>query len=313
MTIAYISHPECQLHEMGEHPERPERLRAIDDRMIACGLDMVTRHYDAPEADLDLLKQVHDPAYIQSLFDRSPDSGYVALDEDTSMNPHSLRAALRAAGAAQLAVDLVMTGKENQAFCAVRPPGHHAERARAMGFCLLNNAVVGAYHALLNYQLERVAIVDFDVHHGNGIENLVAGDDRILYCSTFQHPFYPHSGADSSATNLVNVPLRAGSTGEAFRAAVGEYWLPRLKAFAPQLLIISAGFDAHQADAMAEINLIDADFAWVTRRICEQADASAEGRIVSCLEGGYDLHALARCVEAHLKAMLGEYWDSGGY
>ncbi len=310
MTIAYISHPECLLHEVPDHPERPARLRAIEDRMIASGLDMVTRRYEAPEVDLTLLEQVHDPAYIQSLRARSPATGLVELDQDTAINPHSFAAALRAAGAAQLAVDLVMGGNESQAFCAVRPPGHHAERGRAMGFCLFNNVLVGAYHALLNHGLERVAIIDFDVHHGNGTEDIVAGDDRILYCSTFQHPFYPHCGADSEASNLINVPLRAGSNGEAFREAVCEHWLPRLKTFAPQLIIVSAGFDAHQADAMAGVNLIDADFRWVTRRICEQADASAQGRLVSCLEGGYDLHSLARCVEAHLKAMLGEYWDT---
>lgn len=306
MTIAYISHPECLLHEMGPHPEQPARLSAIADRLIACGLDAVLRHHEAPEVDRALLEQVHDPAYVQRLFDAAPTSGYRQLDPDTSMNPHSLPAALRAAGAAQLGVDLVMQGEAQRAFCAVRPPGHHAERDRAMGFCLFNNVAVGAYRALTHYHLDRVAILDFDVHHGNGTEHIVQGDERILFCSTFQHPFYPHSGDGGSAGNVINVPLPAGADGSAFRAAVNDHWLQPLADFAPQLLLVSAGFDAHQADDMAALNLVDADYHWVTRRLCEQAERSAEGRVVSCLEGGYELHALARCVEAHLKAFLGE-------
>jgi acetoin utilization deacetylase AcuC-like enzyme len=230
----------------------------------------------------------------------------VWVDGDTAMNRHSLDAALRAAGGVAQGVDLVVEGRLRQAFCAVRPPGHHAERDRAMGFCLFNNIAVGAYQALEAHGLQRVAIVDFDVHHGNGTEDIVSGDQRVLFCSTFQHPFYPHSGFGETAANVVNVPLPAGTGSLGFREAVEAHWLPRLDAFEPQLIMISAGFDAHQADDMAGMKLVDADYAWVTRRLCELADRHAQGRIVSALEGGYELHALARSVEAHLKAFLGD-------
>ena len=307
MAIAYISHSDCQLHDMGHHhPEQPARLSAINDRLIATGLEMVLHQYDAPLATRELLESVHDSSYIDEIHAAAPSEGVVWVDGDTAMNPHTLNAALRAAGAVALGVDLVMDGRAKQAFCAIRPPGHHAERHRAMGFCLFNNIAAGAYHALNKYGLERVAVVDFDVHHGNGTEDIVAGDERILFCSTFQHPFYPHSGYDSEVSNVVDAPLAAGSDGKAFRETVEARWLPRLEEFAPELVMISAGFDAHQADDMAGLRLVDADYSWVTRRLCEQAELSAQGRIVSSLEGGYDLHALARCVEAHLKAFLGE-------
>lgn len=307
MSIAYISHPDCQLHEMGaHHPEQPARLSAINDRLIASGLDMVLHHYEAPLASREMLETVHDLGYLDEVFAASPSEGLVWVDGDTAMNPHSLQAARRAAGAVAFGVDLVMQDRARQVFCAVRPPGHHAERARAMGFCLFSNAAVGAYHALLKHDLERVAVVDFDVHHGNGTEDIVADDPRILFCSTFQHPFYPHSGFDSTAANVVNAPLAAGSGSREFREAVATHWLPRLREFAPQLIVVSAGFDAHQADDMAGMNLVDTDYGWVTRRLCDQAEQSAQGRIVSTLEGGYDLHALARSVEAHLKAFLGD-------
>jgi acetoin utilization deacetylase AcuC-like enzyme len=306
MAIAYITHHDCQLHDMGPgHPEQPARLSAIGNRLIAGGLEMVMHQYNAPLATREQLEAVHDPAYIDEVFAAAPTYGLVRIDGDTAMNKYSLRAALRAAGAVAMGVDLVMESKARQVFCAVRPPGHHAERRRAMGFCLFNNIAVGAYHALNRYGLKRVAIVDFDVHHGNGTEDIVSGDKRVLFCSTFQHPFYPYSGIDNTAANIVNVPLATGSNGEAFRDAVERHWLPRLEQFAPELVLISAGFDAHQADEMAGLNLIDTDYAWVTRRLCEQAEQSADGRIVSSLEGGYELHALARSVEAHIKAFLG--------
>ena len=307
MSIAYITHYKCQLHDMGkQHPEQPARLAANNERLIATGLDAVLRQLDATPATRDQLLLAHDPAYVESVFRRSPDTGHVRLDADTSMNPHSLEAALLAAGAAVQGVDLLMAGDADRAFCGVRPPGHHAEHDRAMGFCLFNNVAIAAYHALEAHGLERVAIVDFDVHHGNGTEDIVREDGRILFCSSFQHPFYPHTGTDCKADNVVNCPLPAGTGSEAFREAVTARWLPRLTEFAPQLVIVSAGFDAHQADPLADFNLVDEDFAWVTRRLCEQAERSAEGRLLSSLEGGYDLHALARCVEAHLKAMLGD-------
>jgi acetoin utilization deacetylase AcuC-like enzyme len=306
MAIAYITHSDCLLHDMGHHPEQPARLNAINDRIIASGLDMALRQFDAPLVDRELLNIAHEPLYVDRIFSMAPEEGTVWVDGDTAMNRHTLQAALRAAGAVQMGVDLVMSGEVKQVFCGVRPPGHHAETSNAMGFCFFNNIAVGAYHALHNYHLERVAIVDFDVHHGNGTEDIVSGDDRILFCSTFQHPFYPGSGAESTAQNVVNIPLPAGTGSMAFREAVDLGWLPRLKAFAPQLILISAGFDAHQADDMAGLNLVDWDYGWVTRRLCEQADRSAEGRVVSSLEGGYDLHSLARSVEAHIKAFMGE-------
>lgn len=308
MTIGYITHPDCELHEMGEHhPEQPARLRAIHDRLVGCGLDIILHHFDAPLAHRAMLERAHDPAYIDEIYAKAPDEGIAWVDGDTAMNRHSLHAALRAAGAVALGVDLVVEGNLRQAFCAVRPPGHHAERRRAMGFCLFNNISVGAYHALQQHGLERVAILDFDVHHGNGTEDIVSGDSRVLFCSTFQHPFYPHSGFGDVADNIVNAPLPAGTGSPGFREAVTDRWLPRLEAFEPELILVSAGFDAHQADDMAGMNLVDSDYAWVTRRLCEVADRHAGGRIVSALEGGYELHALARSVEAHLKAFLGEY------
>ena len=307
MSIGYITHHHCLLHDMGSyHPEQPARLSAINDRLIATGLDMVLRQHDANPAEKAHLLAAHDATYIDSVFRKSPEHGTVALDGDTTMNPFSLRAALLAAGAVVQGVDMVMAGDVTQVFCGVRPPGHHAEHDKAMGFCIFNNIAVGAFHALNHYGLERVAIVDFDVHHGNGTENIVKGDERILFCSSFQHPFYPHSGHDTLSANISNLPLPAGCNGADYRAAVSEHWLPRLAEFAPQLIFISAGFDGHQADPLADFNLVDEDFAWITRRLCELADQSAQGRIVSSLEGGYDLHALARCVEAHLKAMLGD-------
>ena len=307
MSIAYITHYKCQLHEMGDHPpEQPARLTAINDRLIATGLNSVLRQYDALPAGREQLLRAHEPAYVDSVYRHSPETGHVRLDADTSMNPHSLEAALLGAGAAVQGVDMLMAGEIDRVFCGVRPPGHHAEHNRAMGFCLFNNVAIAARHALEVYGLERVAIVDFDVHHGNGTEDIVRDDARILFCSSFQHPFYPHTGADSSADNVVNCPLPAGTGSEDFRQAVSDHWLPRLADFAPQLIIVSAGFDAHQADPLADFNLVDEDFAWVTRRLCEQAERSAGGRLLSSLEGGYDLHALARCVEAHLRAMLGE-------
>jgi len=307
MSLAYISHPDCQLHDMGHHhPERSARLAAINDRLIATGLDMALHHYNAPLVERELLEAVHDPGYVASIFEACPGDGLIWVGGDTAMGRHTLQAALRAAGAAVMGVDLVMSGKAGKAFCGVRPPGHHAERGRAMGFCFFNNIAVAAHHALAEHGLERVAIADFDVHHCNGTEDIFAGDDRVLLCSTFQHPFYPHTGHDCKAANVVNVPLPAGADGAVFRQAVERHWLPRLAGFAPQLILVSAGFDGHQADYMAQLNLVDGDYAWVTRRLCEQADASAGGRIVSSLEGGYDLHALARSVEAHLKAFFGE-------
>jgi acetoin utilization deacetylase AcuC-like enzyme len=306
MPLALISHPDCSLHEMGaQHPEQPARLTSIHDALADDGLMSVLTVHEAPLVARDALEAVHAPAYVASVFAASPARELTWLDGDTAMNSHSLKAARRAAGAAVLGVDLAIADDGvARAFCTVRPPGHHAERDRAMGFCLFNNVAVAARHALNHHGLERVAIVDFDVHHGNGTEDIVAGDERILFCSTFQHPLYPYSGTGATAANVINVPLPSGTDGEGFRHAVRTHCLPRLEAFSPQLVFISAGFDAHQADPLAGLRLVDDDFAWVTRRLCEQANRSAGGRVVSTLEGGYDLPALASSARAHVRALL---------
>ena len=306
MTISIISHKECALHEMGaHHPESPARLSAIKDQLISCGLDLVLQHHDAPLATREQLCRVHDSGYVEQIFLRAPEEGQIWLDPDTSMNPHSLSAALRAAGAVVLGVDLVMTGKNSAAFCNVRPPGHHAEHNKAMGFCFFNNIAVGAAHALQAYQLKRVAIVDFDVHHGNGTEDIFREVPEVLFCSTFQHPFYPDTGTGEAPQHIINVPLPAGADSQAFRTAGESHWIPKLETFQPELILISAGFDAHIEDDMAGLQLVDQDFAWVTREIKTIADKYAKGRIVSTLEGGYALPALARSVAAHINALLG--------
>ncbi|MFN0314160.1 MAG: histone deacetylase family protein [Burkholderiales bacterium] len=304
MGTAFITHPECELHEMGRgHPECPERLGAIRDQLIASGVLAYLTEYEAPLASQAALARVHAPRYIQALEQSVPSQGHVHLDPDTAMNCHSLRAAMRAAGAVELATDLVLSAKAQRAFCAVRPPGHHAERARAMGFCLFNNVAVGAAHALVHHGLARVAVVDFDVHHGNGTENIFQDDARVLMVSTFQHPFYPYSGVEGRSGRMVNIPLPARSDGRQFRAAVEDHWLPALESFAPECLFISAGFDAHREDDMASLGLVEADYAWVTRKLVEVANRHAQGRIVSALEGGYALSALGRSVVAHIKVL----------
>jgi acetoin utilization deacetylase AcuC-like enzyme len=305
LSIAFITHPECLLHEMGEgHPERPERLRAIEDQLIASRLDRLIVRAEAPAATREQVLRVHDAAYLDALERASPRSGLVQIDPDTAMNPHTLEAARRAAGAAVFGTDLVVAGRAEAAFCAVRPPGHHAERARAMGFCFFNNVAVGAAHALTRHGLARVAIADFDVHHGNGTEDIFRDEPRVLMVSTFQHPFYPSSGIEGRSERMVNVPLAAGSSGKEFRAAVTEQWLPALERFAPQMLFVSAGFDAHRDDEMAMLRLLETDYAWVTQQLRSVAARHAQGRIVSVLEGGYQLGALARSVAAHLENLV---------
>ena len=306
MTISIISHPDCALHEMGaHHPESPARLSAIEDQLLASGLDIILQHHEAPLATREQLYRVHDVDYVEQIFLRSPKEGQTWLDPDTAINPFSLSAALRAAGAAVLGVDLVMNAESSAVFCNVRPPGHHAEHDRAMGFCIFNNVAVGAAHALQVYKLKRIAIVDFDVHHGNGSEDIFREEPKVLFCSTYQHPFYPFSGNENSAQHIVDVPLPAGTDGPAFRDAVTTHWLPRLEAFQPELVLISAGFDAHVEDDMAGLKLTEQDYAWVTTEVKKIADKYAEGRIVSTLEGGYALSALGRSVAAHVNALLG--------
>jgi len=306
LYTAYISHSDCLKHDMGsQHPECPARLMAIEDQLIASGLMNFLQAYEAPLATFEQLARVHQPQYIEAIHAASPEEGIIYLDPDTAMNPFTLRAALRAAGAAVLATDLVLEQKVANAFCAVRPPGHHAESARPMGFCIFNNVAVGVAHALEHHGLSRVAIADFDVHHGNGTEEIFRDNPNVMLCSTFQHPFYPHRGADSGNDHIINVPLAAGTDGEAFRDAVTQFWLPALERFQPEMLFISAGFDAHWEDDMAQLKLNESDYAWVTQLIKEVADKHAQSRIVSTLEGGYELHALGRSVAAHIKVLSG--------
>lgn len=287
------------------HPEAPARLQAIEDQLIASGLFGYLQHHDAPEVTREQLLRVHDAAYLDAISAAAPQAGMVALDGDTTMNPYTYPAALRAAGAAVMAVDMVMAGRVENAFCSVRPPGHHAERARAMGFCIFNNVAVGAAHALSAHGLSRVAIVDFDVHHGNGTEDIFRDEPRVMLCSTFQHPFYPYSGAESGNAHIINVPLAAGADGTAFREAINTHWLPALEDFRPEFVMVSAGFDAHREDDMSSLRLTEADYAWVTEQIKRLAGKHAQGRVVSVLEGGYELHALGRSVLAHLKVLSG--------
>jgi acetoin utilization deacetylase AcuC-like enzyme len=305
-TVAFITHADCLKHDMGaHHPECPQRLGAIEDQLIASGLDAQLAHYEAPLATDEQLARVHPIDYVRAIRDAAPEHGTVHLDPDTAMNPFTLKAALRAAGAAAFAVDLVLTKKHPAAFCNVRPPGHHACRARPMGFCIFNNVAVAARHALAGHGLERVAIVDFDVHHGNGTEDIFEGDEQVMMASIFQHPFYPYSGTDSPASNMFNVPLAAGSGSRELREAVTEVWLPALDDFKPQLILFSAGFDAHAEDDMAMLRFVDADYAWVTAQVKAVADQHAGGRIVSMLEGGYALSALGRSATQHLRVLAG--------
>jgi acetoin utilization deacetylase AcuC-like enzyme len=293
------------LHDMGPyHPECPARLSAVGDRLIAAGLDPYLHHYTAPAATREQLARCHDDGYIDLIEEASPGSGLHFIDPDTALCPHSLEAARHAAGALVLATDLVVRGECRTAFCAVRPPGHHAERTRAMGFCLFNNVAVGAMHALESHGLERVAVVDFDVHHGNGTEEIFANDERALMVGTFQHPLYPYSGTEPLGTNMVNVPLSPGSGGAEFRDAMREKCLPALERFEPELIYVSAGFDAHREDPLAGLKLTEADYAWVTRELVAIAGRHARGRIVSTLEGGYALSALGRSVAEHVRELI---------
>ena len=310
MATAYYSHPACRAHDMGPgHPECPQRLGAIADHLIATGLDHLLEHHDAPQASDEQILRAHDADYLDSLrelMQRVEAQGERRrLDPDTAAGPGTWAAALHAAGAAVAATDAVLGGWADNAFCAVRPPGHHATRSSAMGFCFLNNVCIAARHALEAGGLERVAIVDFDVHHGNGTEEIVANDARMLMVSFFQHPLYPHSGTVPLGENMVNVPVPPYTKGPEIRSLVEKMWLPRLDAFAPQMLFVSAGFDAHRDDDLGQLGLVEADYAWLTRQIKAVADRHAQGRIVSCLEGGYDLSALGRSVAAHLRVLAG--------
>jgi acetoin utilization deacetylase AcuC-like enzyme len=306
MRTALVTHAECLRHDMGRHhPEQPARLSAIEDQFIASGIAAQLARYDAPLATDEQLERVHPRDFVRAVREIAPSQGTVHLDPDTAMNPHTLQAALRAAGAGVLATDLVLQGEANAAFCPVRPPGHHACRARAMGFCIFNNVAVAARHALKAHGLERVAIIDFDVHHGNGTEDIFSDDEQVLMASIFQHPFYPYSGTEDPAANMHNVPLAAGSGGKELRRAVQEIWLPALEEFKPQLVLFSAGFDAHVEDDMAMLRFTDSDYRWVTEQVADVARRHASGRMVSLLEGGYALEALGRSAVQHVRVLAG--------
>jgi acetoin utilization deacetylase AcuC-like enzyme len=310
MSTAFYSHPDCRRHDMGPgHPECPQRLDAIDDHLLATGLDIALTRHDAPLVDLKDVELAHTHHYVSELrevLEQVEASGQSrALDPDTAANAGTWKAALRAAGAAVAATDAVIDGRAENAFCAVRPPGHHATRDEAMGFCFFNNVAVAARHALDVRGLRRVAVVDFDVHHGNGTEDILAGDDRVLMVSFFQHPLYPYSGAVPKGTNMLNLPIPPYTRGGELRELIEANWMPALEAFRPEMIFISAGFDAHREDDLGQLGLVEADYEWITLRIKAVAERHAKGRIVSCLEGGYNLSALARSVAAHLRVLTG--------
>lgn len=315
MSTGYFAHPDCRLHEMGEgHPECPERLDAIADHLLATGLLDVLEQPEVPIAsiaDLELAHSRMHVASVQGLRDRieaeemAGGPRHFYIDPDTAMNAFSWDAALRAAGAAVAATDAVIDGRLENAFCAIRPPGHHAMRSKAMGFCLFNNVAVAAKHALDRRGLKRIAVVDFDVHHGNGTEDILAGDERCLMVGIFQHPLYPYSGDQAKASNMLNVPLPAYTRGATVRELFERVIMPRLEDFRPEMIFVSAGFDAHRDDELGQMGLVEADYEWLTDRIMNVAKRHSKGRIVSCLEGGYNLKALARSVHCHVKTLAG--------
>lgn len=309
MTVCIISHPECLQHEMptvagDPHPESPERIDAISNQLVSSGLDYVLMHRDAPQVTQEQLERVHDSDYLEALAAKAPTEGLIEVGEDAFLSSHTLKAASRAAGSVVHGVDIIMQGLTKAAFANVRPPGHHAERKRAMGFCIYNNVAVGAAHALEQYDLERVAIVDFDVHHGNGTEDIFAEDSRVLFCSSFQDYLFPQSEVHSLRDNFIAVPLPAITKGADFQKAISDHWLPALEAFNPQLILISAGFDAHLLDDMSQVSLTEGDYQWVTEKLRAYMDSNEDCLgIVSVLEGGYDCGALARSAVAHIKAL----------
>lgn len=304
MTTGFFSHDDCMKHNMGaEHPECPERLAAITSYLADTGLGQDLDWVRPDEATRDQLQAVHPERYLNQLDLMQPTRGRVYTDPDTAMMPDTLRAARLAAGASIEAVDMVLSSQLTNAFVCARPPGHHAERSKSMGFCFYNNIALAAMRALNFHQLERVAIIDFDVHQGNGTVDIVGGDERILMCSSFQHPFYPHSHVHRQAENIINTPIQADTPADEYRKIVEAAWLKRLQDFRPQLVLVSAGFDGHRLDPMAELNLEVEDYRWLTEMITSVARDHANDRVISTLEGGYHLRALAESVNAHLKVL----------
>lgn len=285
------------------HPECPARLDAIRDRLLASGLMNFLHEREAVAAREEDILRVHGAGYLEYLRRNAPDDGYFPIDADTIMNPHTLPAAMAAAGAGIAAVDAVMRREYANAFCAVRPPGHHARPSQAMGFCFFNNVAVAMAHALEKHGLDRVAVIDFDVHHGNGTEEMFSGDSRVLMCSFYQHPFFPNLRHDPPSDNMVNIPVDAYTKGDVLRMLVSDVWMPRLRAFRPEFIFISAGFDAHREDDMGQLGMVEQDYAWITDQLVELADETAQGRIVSFLEGGYSLSALGRSAAVHIKSL----------
>ncbi|ADZ92789.1 histone deacetylase family protein [Marinomonas mediterranea] len=305
MTTAYLSHYKCEKHKIDpEHPESPFRLGAIQDRLISGQLLDYLTLIDAQAVELEHLYDTHSRNYVDHIISSAPLEGMIELDAETVMTPHSLNAALYAAGAVVQAVDLVMDKKVENAFCAVRPPGHHAEYAKSMGFCFFNNVAVGAQYAITHHGLERIAIVDFDVHHGNGTEDIFQGNRNVLFASSYQHPFYPYSDPGESHDNIIHIPLEAGTNGETFRMAMSNQLLSALDAFRPELIMISAGFDAHKEDSLGQLRLGADDYAWITDQLVVAADKHCDGKIVSVLEGGYHLDALGRAAFQHIRSLM---------
>lgn len=306
MATAYLSHPVFLEHNPGpHHPESRVRLYAIEDLLNSGQLHPFLRYFTPPAATREQLLRVHDGSYLDALALRSPEEGVIHLDFDTSMSPQTLNASFHAAGAAVMAVDKVMQGEVENAFCAVRPPGHHAGRDMAMGSCFINNVAVGAAHALEEYGLERIAIVDFDVHYGNGTEDIFRDDDRVMMCSSFQYPFYPHSPLIEGHERIINTPLEPGTDSQTFRRLISEQWSPALQRFEPEMILVSAGFDAHIDDDMSDVRLVDQDYAWITQQLMSMAGTYSAGRVVSVLEGGYEIRSLARSVILHIRSLMG--------
>lgn len=305
MTTAFISHPDTLLHVMdGSHPESPARITAIRNALVKKGIYQKLIHYEAPAATDRELQRVHSAEYVKKIRSLSPKAGLVRLDPDTAMGPMSLSAVLHASGAVVFATDLVMRGLAHNTFCCIRPPGHHAGRANSGGFCIFNHVAVGVAHAFEKYGIKRAAIIDFDVHHGDGTEDIFKHDPRVMLCSTFQHPFYPHRGADTRSDRMLNIPLSAKSGRKEFQQAFEQEFLPALNQFKPEIIYISAGFDAHADDPLADMRLLDDDYAWMTAFIKKVANQHAKGRIISSLEGGYHLDALGDAACSHIEALL---------